>query len=46
MGGGWSGVVVQLITLSLPTGVEVELGCDNNDMVINVSIELLLLIST
>ena len=25
MGGGW---VVQLITLSLPTRVEVELGCD------------------
>jgi hypothetical protein len=30
--GWWVGwwVVVQLTTLSLPTRVEVELGCDNN----------------
>ena len=27
---GWVGWVVQLTTLSLPTRVEVELGCDNN----------------
>ena len=27
---GWVGWVVQLITLSIPTWVEVELGCDNN----------------
>ena len=28
-GGGGGGVVVKLTTLSLPTPVEVELGCDN-----------------
>ena len=31
LNGGVGGWVVQLITLSLPTGIEVELGCDKNE---------------